>query len=86
MQMSMTETPARDRRRGQQTGEKREIAFFVRAKTGPGPRDWSPVGVAFARKNAEPGFTIKLNTLPIGGWSGALVLVPPFADDEVVED
>ena len=85
--MSMTETPARDRRRGQQTSERREIAFFVRAKTGPGPRDWSAVGVAFARKNAEPGYTIKLNTLPIGEWSGALVLVPPFAEqDEVVED
>jgi hypothetical protein len=73
-------------RRGQ-TQEKREIAFYVRAKTGPGPRDWSPVGVAFARKNNEPGFTVKLNTLPIGEWSGALVLVPPFAgEDAPVEE
>jgi len=62
--------------------ERREIAFYVRAKTGPGPRDWSPVGVAFARKNDEPGFTIKLNTLPIGPWSGALVLVPPLVDED----
>src|SRR4051812_37262882 len=67
--------------------EKREIAFYVRAKTGPGPRDWSPVGVAFERKNGEPGYTIKLNTLPISGWNGALVLVPPFADEDgVAED
>lgn len=70
-----------------QQNEKREIAFYVRAKTGPGARDWSPVGVAFARKNNEPGFTIKLNTLPIGEWSGALVLVPPFVqDDEPISD
>jgi hypothetical protein len=67
--------------------EKREIAFFVRAKTGPGARDWSPVGVAFARRNGEPGFTVKLNTLPIGEWSGALVLVPPFVqEDEPIEE
>lgn len=85
--MSMTEAPARQRR-GQQ-GEKREVAFYVRAKTGPGVRDWSPVGVAFARKNNEPGFTVKLNSLPIAGsgWNGALVLVPPFADeDEPIEE
>lgn len=82
---SISETAARSARRTQQP-EKRDIAFFVRAKTGPGTRDWSPVGVAFERRNG-PGFTIKLNTLPIGEWSGALVLVPPFADnEEVVEE
>jgi hypothetical protein len=69
-----------------QQNEKREIAFYVRAKTGPGSRDWSPVGVAFARKNGEPGFTVKLNTLPISGWNGSMVLVPPFVDDEAPID
>jgi hypothetical protein len=72
--------------RRQEPQQKREIAFYVRAKTGPGTRDWSPVGVAFARKNGEPGFTIKLNTLPISGWNGAMVLVPPFADDEEIPE
>jgi hypothetical protein len=75
-----TDTETRPRR-GQQS-ERREIAYYVRAKTGQGPRDWSPVGVCFARRNEAPGFTIKLNTLPIGPWTGALVLVPPFADDD----
>jgi hypothetical protein len=51
-------------RRGQQS-EKREVAFYVRAKTGGGNRDWSNIGVAFAQKNGEPGFTIKFNTLRI---------------------
>jgi hypothetical protein len=73
-------------RRTPQQYERREIAFNVRAKTGPGPRDWSPVGVAFERKNNEPGFTIKLNTLPIGEWSGALVLVPPIVNDDAPID
>ena len=62
--------------------EKREIAFVVRAKTGPGTKDWNNVGVAFERKNGEPGYTIKLNTLPIDrNWTGSLVMVPPFVED-----
>jgi hypothetical protein len=77
--MSMTDTTSRTTRRGQQP-EKREIAFYVRAKTGAGPRDWSPIGVAFHRRNGD-GFTMKLNTLPISGWNGACVLVPPFVQD-----
>jgi hypothetical protein len=85
--MSMTDTPARPRR-GQQS-EKRDVAFFIRAKTGPGPRDWSPCGAAFARKNGQEGFVLKLNTLPLpnSGWNGLLVMVPPFVqDDEPIEE
>jgi hypothetical protein len=83
----MSETDTRPLRRGQQQPEKREVAFYVRAKTGPGPRDWSGVGVAFARKNGEPGFSVKLNTLPITGWNGAMVMVPPFVnDDEPIDE
>jgi hypothetical protein len=86
--MSMTDAPTRQTRRGQQQPDKREIAFYVRAKTGPGPRDWSAVGVCFARKNGQPGYTIKLNTWPIdaASFKGALVLVPPFAAEDEVDD
>lgn len=67
--------------------ERREIAFYVRAKTGPGTRDWSPVGVAFERKGGEPGYTVKLNTLPISkDWDGGLVLVPPILQDDEMRD
>jgi hypothetical protein len=67
--------------------EKREIAFVVRAKTGPGVRDWSAIGVAFARRNGEVGYTVKLNTLPIDrNWNGAMVLVPPFVAEEDMPD
>jgi hypothetical protein len=78
--MSETETRSRPQRR-----EKREIDFYVRAKTGPGRQDWSPVGVAFKTEN---GFSIKLNTLPINiqAWDGTMVLVPPFDDSENPED
>ncbi len=73
----------RGRRASQGGDDKREVAFFVRAKTGPGKNDWSPVGVALPRRNGKPGFSIKLNTLPITkDWDGGLVLVPPFEDEQ----
>jgi hypothetical protein len=76
-----------DSRNRQRHADKREIAFFVRAKTGPGPRDWSAVGVAFNRKDGQPGFSVKLNTLPISReWSGTLVLVPPFEEEDAPID
>lgn len=63
---------------------RREVAFNVRAKTGPGPRDWSAVGVAFARRDGQPGFTVKINTWPIdmASFKGALVLVPPIEPED----
>jgi hypothetical protein len=74
-------------RRGREE-DKREVEFYVRAKTGPGKRDWTTIGVALKRRNDEPGFSVKLNTLPISkDWDGGLVLVPPFqAEDEPKDD
>jgi hypothetical protein len=67
-------------RRGREE-ERREVEFYVRAKTGPGKRDWTTIGVALKRRNDEPGFSIKLNTLPISkDWDGGLVLVPPYQE------
>ena len=36
---------------------------------------------AWSRKNGEEGYTIKLNSVPVGQWDGALILLPPFEDD-----
>ena len=67
--------------------EKRDVAFVVRAKTGPSARDWQTVGVAFERRGGEAGFSIKLNTLPIDrNWNGALVMVPPYVRDDEMPD
>jgi hypothetical protein len=80
--MSSIDSSTRTPRRGQPV-ERRPVDFFVRAKTGPGPRDWTGVGVAFKRRNGEPGFSVKLNTLPISkDWNGVLVLVPPFVEED----
>jgi hypothetical protein len=85
---SRTERAPADNRRGR-ADDKREVEFYVRAKTGSGKRDWTTIGVALKRRNEEPGFSIKLNTLPIWkDWDGGLVLVPPYQvdTDELPDD
>ena len=61
--------------------EGRPPDFVVRAKTGPGNKEWSTVGSAWKRDNGE-GFSVKLNAIPIGEhWKGVLKLLPPYSDD-----
>jgi hypothetical protein len=61
--------------------ESRQPDFVVRAKTGPGRKDWSTLGYAWRRERGE-GFSVKLNTMPIGSdWNGVLKLLPPFEED-----
>ena len=62
--------------------EPRQPDFVVRAKTGPGRKDWATLGYAWARENGG-GFSVKLNALPIGNeWGGVLKLLPPYADED----
>jgi hypothetical protein len=56
---SISERASANARRGRDE-EKREVDYFVRAKTGPGRKDWTTIGVAFTRRNNEPGFTVRL--------------------------
>ena len=59
--------------------------YVVRAKTGPGNKEWSTVGSAWNRDNGE-GISVKLNAIPIGEhWKGVLKLLPPYAADESSE-
>ena len=65
--------------------EPRQPDFVVRAKTGPGTKDWATVGYAWRREHGE-GFSVKLNTVPIGNfWDGKLKLLPPFDDEAAGE-
>jgi hypothetical protein len=45
---SIAERASADARRGRED-DKREVEFYVRAKTGPGKRDWTTIGVALSR-------------------------------------
>jgi hypothetical protein len=62
--------------------EKREIAFVVRAPDPNNRGRWVTLGFAWPRKNNEPGFTIKLNAVPVGAWNGALILLPPLGEED----
>jgi hypothetical protein len=76
-----SETDTRPRR-GQQP-EKREVAFIVRAPDPNNKGRWITVGAAWERKNGEAGYNVRLNSVPVGAWDGALVLLPPiYPDDE----
>jgi hypothetical protein len=68
-------------RRATQPQEKREVKFVVRAPDSNNRGRWVTVGVAFERKNGEEGFSVKLNTLPVGQWDGTLILLPPLVQD-----
>jgi hypothetical protein len=68
-------------RRPGQPQEKREVKFVVRAPDSNNRGRWVTVGVAFERKNGEEGFSVKLNTLPVGQWDGTLILLPPLLPD-----
>ena len=60
----------------------RQTDFVVRAKTGPGNKEWSTVGSAWKRDNGE-GISVKLNAIPIGEhWRGMLKLLPPYVEDD----
>jgi hypothetical protein len=61
-----------------QPQEKRDVAFVVRAPDPNNKGRWITVGAAWERKNGEPGYNIKLNSVPVGAWDGALIMLPPI--------
>jgi hypothetical protein len=70
-------------RRLPMTDQKRDVAFVVRAPDPNNRGRWITVGAAWARKDSKPGFNVRLNSVPVGNWDGALILLPPL---EAVED
>lgn len=77
--MSATETAMRSSR---QPRERRKPVFVARAKVGTG---WQTLGAAWERRNGEPGYSVKLNTVPVGQWEGQFVLIPPLGDENLPE-
>ncbi len=53
------------------------VAEFT-AEDGKPAKAWTRIGVAFANKNG-PGYSIRLNALPL---NGNLVLLPPDTEEE----
>lgn len=63
----------------------RHPAFVVRAPDPTNKGRWITLGYAWTRKNGEDGYTIKLNSVPVGTWDGALILLPPL-DNETTDE
>jgi len=69
----------------QRTEEERQPVYVVRAPDSTKRGRWVTVGYAWALRNGE-GFSVKLNSIPVGSWDGALVLLPPFDPGEETGD
>jgi hypothetical protein len=80
--MPVTEGAARNTRQGT---ERRQPVYVVRAPDPTTRGRWVTLGYAWRRKNGEDGFSVKLNSIPVGTWDGALVLLPPLSNEEVPE-
>lgn len=66
---------------GGRSQESRQPAYVVRAPDPNSRGRWITLGYAWARKNGEEGFSVKLNSIPVGNWDGALILLPPFDNE-----
>lgn len=80
--MSVVEEPTQTPRKQK---ERRQPVYVVRAPDPTTRGRWVTLGYAWRRKNGEDGFSVKLNSIPVGNWDGALVLLPPLSNEEVPE-
>ena len=76
MRMSISE---RAIPRRPQRAERPKPIYIARAKVGNG---WVTIGACWNLRSGDDGFSIKLNTLPLG-WDGRFVLLPPLENGEV---
>ena len=77
--MSLTESTSDKVATRRQAKEKRQPVFVARARQADG-KAWLTIGVAWERRDGEPGYSVKLNALPFN-FDGTFVLLPPLADD-----
>lgn len=56
----------------------RKPEFVARAKVGNG---WTNIGAAWTLRSGEPGYSLRLTTLPLG-WDGRFILLPPLANED----
>jgi hypothetical protein len=62
-------------------GEKRRPDFVARCKQAPGSDYWMTIGAAWSYRNGEPGFSVRLNAVPID-WDGTFLLMPPLSNGD----
>ena len=60
------------------TREVRKPVYIARAKVGNG---WQTIGACWPLRNGD-GYSVKLNSIPVGSWEGQFVLLPPLGDGD----
>jgi hypothetical protein len=63
--------------------------FVVRAPDPVRKGRWITVGAAWEKtlRDGQVAYSVKLTALPVGGWEGTLMLLPPIvADSEAPQD
>lgn len=70
---------AETRQSRQRTEEERQPVFVVRAPDSTQRGRWVTLGYAWPLRSGE-GYSVKLNSMPVGAWDGALVLLPPLGE------
>ena len=61
--------------------ENRKPVYFARAKVG---NSWVGIGAAWPLRSGEPGFSVRLTTVPLN-WDGRFVLLEPLPNEEAPE-
>jgi len=57
--------------------------YVARAKVGNG---WQTIGAAWELRGEEDGFSVKLNSIPVGAWEGQFVLIKPLDNGEAPKE
>lgn len=66
------------------TQERRQPDFVVRAPDSSKRGRWVTLGAAWQTelRDKSIGYSIKLNSIPVGEWDGTLMLLPPLQGRE----
>jgi len=61
--------------------------FVIRARQEKNSRYFTTIGSAWSKKdkNGNDLISIKLHSMPVGGWDGSAILVRPFSEDQEPE-
>lgn len=79
--MSISERAVEARNRGTRR-EARKPEFVARAKVGTG---WTNIGAAWPLRSGEPGYSLKLTTIPLN-WDGRFILLPPLNNEDLPDN
>lgn len=79
MELRMSNASISERAKPQRR-ERPKPAYILRAKVGNG---WTTIGAMWNLRSGEDGYSLKLNSVPVGAWDGRFVALVPLENGEV---